>query len=118
MSVISYAQTDSLSSSSSVTEFDTYFEGGRIQLYSIIQEHLKYPEELKEESKFGHVFYKVSIDTLGKITNIEILRSFDERANSTVLETIKFTEGSWKIKNVNGVKESYTWNDTIYFELR
>ena len=115
-SMTMFGQNDSLKSK--MSDFDNYFIGGRVNLFSILREYINYPSELRKEGKTGRVYYKVLIDTLGNISAIEIIRSFDERFNDMVVDAVKKTKGNWKVKSNNGIKQEYEWTDSVYFELR
>ena len=61
------------------------YPGGPKEMMKFIQSNVKYPEELKNKNIGGKVFVKFVVDTLGKITSAEIIKSagfyqFDDEA--------------------------------------
>ena len=51
------------------------FPGGNIELMKFISSNLVYPIEAKENKWEGKVFFKWTIDTLGKVSNLEVTKT-------------------------------------------
>lgn len=65
-------------------EVPAKFEGGMDSLYKLINHHLQFPEDAKE----GKVFFHFVVDTMGKMTNLEILKSPSEANSAEVLRVM------------------------------
>lgn len=94
-----------------INGFQGYQADFRNQLY--------YPVELKKEKIIGTVYFEATIDTVGNISNIEVIRGIDPRLDKVVTDTFRNTHGNWKdYTNEQGAKMSYKVSDNVYFELR
>lgn len=69
------------------------FEGGMNNFYTVIRENSRFPEGRKE----GRVFLHFVVDTTGKMTDFEIMKSVSEENSKEVL----------RIMNV--INEKYNW---------
>lgn len=78
------------------------FEGGMENFYKVIRDNLEFPKEAKE----GRVFFKFVVDTTGKMTDIEFMKSPSEENNKVVLKLIDFINAnySWQSAQQRGKK--------------
>lgn len=51
------------------------FPGGTMEMYKFINSNIIYPIEAKENKWEGKVFFKWTIDTLGKVSNLEMTKT-------------------------------------------
>jgi hypothetical protein len=77
------------------------FEGGMDNFYKIIRENLQFPKE----GKAGRVFCFV-VDTTGKMTDFEIMKSVSEENSKEVLRVMNF------------INENYSWKPMIDTQKR
>lgn len=64
------------------------FPGGQEALMKFLGENIKYPEACREEGIEGRVYIGFVIDELGNVTNLEVLRSPDERLSANAMEVV------------------------------
>ena len=69
-------------------EVDAMFPGGNDALRKFIEENIQYPEEARKEGKEGRVLVSVTVDEDGSLTNVETVRSPDERLTKEALRLI------------------------------
>jgi TonB family protein len=81
------------------------FPGGMQELMSYMGSSIKYPEAAKAEGIEGKVFVQFVIDTQGKVTQVEVVKSvredLDAEAVRVISEMPDWTPGSKGGKNVN-----------------
>ena len=106
------------SASKQLSKISDTFEGGRISFFNIAWSKLTYPSEVRQDKKFGNVYFTVTVDTNGIIKDIKIVKSFDDRVNPTVINALRATEGKWKVKIKDGSKEEYTVMERFYFCIK
>jgi len=100
-------------------EIDSLYTNGFEGYQADFRNQLYYPVEIKKEKISGTVYFEATIDTVGNISNIEVIRGVDLRLDKIVTDTFRNTNGSWKVQtNEQGAKVSYKVSDNVYFELR
>jgi protein TonB len=85
-----YSQSDSTSKNDSIEEVKTElfptnmasFPGGEEAINRYIAEALKYPEEALENDVSGTVYISFVIDTLGNVTEVEIMKTKLQRVKA------------------------------------
>ena len=103
---------------SNIKDMNEIYMPGKTKFIELMGTNTVYPTEWRKDKKVGRVYYKIWIDTTAAIKNIEIIKSFDNKFNVLVLNSLLKTTGNWKVKEINGRKVEYTWTDSFYFELR
>ena len=94
------------------------YSGGRSSFYNDFNSHLKYPAELKSEKVIGTVYFELSIDTVGNVSKVEILKGIRDLFEKEIENKILLTNGNWIPETINGKKVSYKISENVYFELR
>lgn len=114
LSVFSYSQNKN--SNDTPDRLEDLFKNGTVGFYKIMNEELsKYPE-LRKEGVNGNIYYQVTIDTMGGIKNMEIIKTPDKKFIRIIIRALKKTKGHWYPKVVNGKKEEYFYKDRVYFK--
>lgn len=93
-----------------------YFPGGDEACLRWIQENINYPKECKELGIQGRVIAKMIVNADGKITDIEITRSPDERLSAEAIRVIKAMP-DWIPAKKDGKAVESTFNLPIMFRL-
>lgn len=94
------------------------YNGGRAAFYNDFNSQLKYPPKLKSEQIFGIVYFELIIDTLGNVSNVEIIKGVHPLFEKEIKSKIRLTNGNWTPEIVNGEKNNYKVSEHVYFELR
>lgn len=68
-----------------------------------VRKNMKYPKDAKERKIEGTVVASFIVDTLGNVTNIELLREIDQSLAEATIELLKKSP-KWKPGEDNGVK--------------
>jgi TonB family protein len=93
-----------------------YFPGGDEACLSWINENINYPKECKELGIQGRVIAKMIVNADGKITDIEIKRSPDERLSAEAIRLIKAMP-DWIPAKKDGKAVESTFNLPIMFGM-
>lgn len=98
------------------------FPGGEAALMAFIKKNLKYPASAAEDLIQGRVTLSFSVEEDGSITNIEVMRSPDERLSQEAIRIVKKMP-KWKpgtqrgkpcrVKYVLPIKFSLGFNDIV-----
>jgi len=88
------------------------FHGGGLGLFTIyIQQHFQFPKDLNENEISGKVTVQFCVDTIGKITDIKILKSFNSIIDTEVVRVISESNkaNTWKPAKQGGqtVKQQF-----------
>jgi TonB family protein len=108
--VILTAQTDSIPQNEILPFADQMpeFPGGPAKLYEYIFKEIKYPLVCANKGIFGTVILKFTVDTLGKLSNTEILRSVAPEIDAEamrVVESMNHLKKGWE----PGRHEGHPW---------
>lgn len=71
------------------------FPGGTAKMLTFISENIKYPQSAMEKGIEGKCFIQFVIDVDGSITNVELMRGFDEECDAEALRVINLMP-KWK----------------------
>ena len=93
-----------------------YFPGGDEECMKWIQKNMTYPQECKELGIQGRVIAKMIVNADGKITDIKITRSPDERLSAEAIRLIKAMP-DWIPAKKDGKAVESTFNLPIMFRL-
>lgn len=93
-----------------------YFPGGDEECLRWIKENINYPKECKELGIQGRVIAKMIVNADGKITDIEIKRSPDERFSAEAIRLIKAMP-DWIPAKKDGKAVESTFNLPIMFGM-
>jgi TonB family protein len=93
-----------------------YFPGGDEECLRWIKENINYPKECKELGIQGRVIAKMIVNADGKITDIEIKRSPDERLSAEAIRLIKAMP-DWIPAKKDGKAVESTFNLPIMFGM-
>lgn len=93
-----------------------YFPGGDEACLRWIKENINYPKECKELGVQGRVIAKMIVNADGKITDIKITRSPDERLSAEAIRIIKAMP-DWIPAKKDGKAVESTFNLPIMFRL-
>ena len=91
-----------------------YFPGGDEECLRWIKENINYPKECKELGIQGRVIAKMIVNADGKITDIKITRSPDERLSAEAIRIIKAMP-DWIPAKKDGKAVESTFNLPIMF---
>lgn len=78
---------------------------------AFIAEHIRYPDDLKEECVQGIVVYRFCVNTHGVVDNFTAIHTPHPALTEEVERVIKLTSGNWTVGEVDGKKS------VIYFTL-
>ncbi len=92
------------------------FNGGESDFYKYLADNIKYPSILIKIKLEGSLDLKFTINTEGKVNNIEITRGFDPDADNEVLRVMR-SMPIWTPAKENGVAVNYTHHLTVTFTL-
>lgn len=71
------------------------FPGGTAKMLTFISENIKYPQSAMEKGIEGKCFIQFVIDVDGSITNVELMRGFDEECDAEALRVVNLMP-KWK----------------------
>ena len=85
------------------------FPGGTAKMLTFISENIKYPQSAMEKGIEGKCFIQFVIDVDGSVTNVELMRGFDEECDAEALRVINLMP-KWKPGKKDGkpVRVIYT----------
>jgi hypothetical protein len=94
-------------------ENDAVFEGGMDNFYKIVGKNLR-----SVDDKIGRVFVQFLVDTIGKLSEIKIVKGLSEKSDTEVLRLMKWLNStySWKPRLVRGQKVETKMNIPIVFK--
>jgi hypothetical protein len=84
------------------TSYNYYYPepiGGMAKFYEALMTQLKYPDSLKTD---GRTFVKITVDTTGNITTVEVIKGFDEYADKESVRAIESLNYPFKTADNNG----------------
>lgn len=93
------------------------FPGGDAEFSKFIYGNLRYPEIARENEVQGRVILEFTIDKLGNLTDIRILRGFDKYCDQEAIRALK-TSPKWFPAKQNGRTISYKLITSIVFKLK
>ena len=100
-----------------VVEEMPVFEGNESHDFKIyIKENLKYPEEAKKEEISGTVYVRFVIDKMGKVSDVEIVRSVHPELDAEALRVIE-SSPDWKPGRNEGQAVEVNFTIPISFNL-
>ena len=65
------------------------FPGGHQALMKFLSENIQYPEEAKESKIQGRVFVQFTINEIGKICNVKVVRSVSPELDQEAIRVVK-----------------------------
>jgi TonB family protein len=65
------------------------FPGGLPEFYKYIDKNLRYPQSAEKDKLQGTVYATFMIDTIGKVSEVDILRGLSPDINAEVIRVIK-----------------------------
>lgn len=71
------------------------YPGGTAKMLTFISENIKYPQSAMEKGIEGKCFIQFVIDVDGSITNVELMRGFDEECDAEALRVVNLMP-KWK----------------------
>jgi len=92
------------------------FQGGENELYSFIGQNINYPKKAKGMGQSGRVFVTFSINKIGEVYNIDILRGVSEEIDAEVIKIIN-TMPRWVPGNYLGRPNNIQYRLPIKFSL-
>jgi len=92
------------------------YPGGTEALMQKIQGATKYPKSARKEGIEGQVVISFLIDTLGMVSDVEVLRSVREDLDKEAVRVVKLLNG-WKPGVQDGKKVSVYFNVPFNFRL-
>lgn len=85
------------------TSFNYYYPepiGGMEKFYEALTKQVKYPDSLKTD---GRTFVKITVDTTGNITTVEVIKGFDQYADKESVRAIESLNYPFKPADNNGI---------------
>lgn len=104
--------TDVYSTASVMPEFP----GGQDAMMAYLGENIVYPESCKEEGVEGTVFVSFVIDTEGKVGDIKIARSPDDRLSANAIDVVA-SMPDWTPGNQDGTPVKIQYSLPIRYQL-
>lgn len=87
------------------------------EMFNIIAENIKYPEQAKKNNISGVVYVTFVIDEFGNVTDVEVMRGTNEALDKEALRAVKATNGSWIAGKQDGKNVKVRYNVPIKFTL-
>lgn len=99
-------------------EVKPMFQGGDANNFSKwINEHLIYPQDAKDAGKQGRVVLQFTVNKVGRMENIRVLRGCYQSLDEEALRVVK-SSPEWKPGMMDGKAVSVTYTFPIVFKLR
>lgn len=99
-------------------EVKPMFQGGDANNFSKwINEHLIYPQDAKDAGKQGRVVLQFTVNKVGRMENIRVLRGCYQSLDEEALRVVKASP-EWKPGMMDGKAVSVTYTFPIVFKLR
>jgi hypothetical protein len=97
-------------------EIIPHFEGGWDSFYKIIVENIQFTDDMIE----GRLFVQYTIDTLGKMKNIKVVKGLSDANDKEALRLLELINKnhSWKSGLLMGKKKEMRMNLPIVFRRR
>lgn len=92
------------------------FPGGDNELMSFLGANIKYPEACKEEGVEGTVFVSFIVSKEGKVQNVNVLQSPDDRLSESAINTINQMP-DWTPGSHDGNPVNVSYNLPIRYQL-
>ncbi len=101
-----------------LAEVKPMFQGGDANNFSKwINAHLVYPQDAKDAGKQGRVVLQFTVNKVGKMENVRILRGCYQSLDEEALRVVK-SAPEWKPGMMEGKTVSVTYTFPIVFQLR
>lgn len=101
-----------------LAEVKPMFQGGDANNFSKwINEHLIYPQDAKDAGKQGRVVLQFTVNKVGRMENIRVLRGCYQSLDEEALRVVK-SSPEWKPGMMDGKAVSVTYTFPIVFKLR
>ena len=107
-----WASANQMRSKIEASEYKDFILG--FIFYKYLADNIKYPPILIKIKLEGSLDLKFTINTEGKVNNIEITRGFDPDADNEVLRVMR-SMPIWTPAKENGVAVNYTHHLTVTF---
>lgn len=92
------------------------FPGGTAKMLTFISENIKYPQSAMEKGIEGKCYIQFVIDVDGSITNVELMRGFDEECDAEALRVINLMP-KWKPGKKDGKPVRVIYMIPVAFKL-
>jgi periplasmic protein TonB len=92
------------------------FPGGNDALFKYLKRHLVYPSIASDNRVEGTVFIQFVINNLGQVTNVEVLRGFDESCENAALRVIR-SMPNWLPGKQNGTAVNVRMTIPVKFRI-
>lgn len=102
---------------SKVTNNFANVEGGLDKFYKAISQKIKYPEAAKKKGVEGKVFIQFTVMRDGSLSNIKVIKGFDNDCDQVALEVVKNSGFRWIPAKVDGKAVKQTLTLPIAFRL-
>jgi Ca-activated chloride channel homolog len=109
------AEEDSISYSVATT---AEYIGGEKAMKEFIKANLVYPAEAKKNGVSGKLYLQFTIDALGNISDIKVIKSLGSGCDEEAIRVVKLMSGKWIPSKQNGVSISSTYYLPIKFTLK
>lgn len=115
----SFTQTDSVVKleSNFPIDDDITYKGGESRLYKIIKQNLTYPQQAILDSIEGTVIVYFAIDTIGRSTEIKIVKGIREDIDKEAIRCVDLLD-EWTVGKQNSEKISLHHMLPIKFSLK
>lgn len=98
------------------TETAPEFKGGMQELYTFVGNNLKYPEEAMMENIQGYVSVNFTIDTNGKVQNVNIPKGVSPSLDKETIRIFSLMP-DWTPGTINGKKVAVEYSTALYFSI-
>lgn len=92
------------------------YPGGTAKMLTFISENIKYPQSAMEKGIEGKCYIQFVIDVDGSITNVELLRGFDEECDAEALRVVNLMP-KWKPGKKDGKPVRVNYLIPVAFKL-
>lgn len=93
------------------------FAGGQIMLYSIINEHIQFPQEALNQGTNGRIITSLIIEKNGTISDRQILRGTEGPLTEEALRLLELIPDTWNPAMKNGKPVRYRYILPISFHI-
>lgn len=87
------------------------------EMFNIIAENIKYPEQAKKNNISGVVYVTFVVDEFGNVTDVEVMRGTNEALDKEAVRAVKATNGYWIAGKQDGKYVKVRYNVPVKFTL-
>jgi TonB family protein len=93
------------------------FKGGVQEMFKMLAQNVKYPEDARIANKEGTVYIGFVVEKDGTVSNITLKRGFYESCNEEAIRVVKLMNGEWEAGLFHGQKIRMAYTLPVKFKL-